>query len=123
MMLSRVEEELHVPTLPEFTPGFSEVRIAQYVVFCIEVSEHYLLFCIFHVGHCVASPHSTYSLWLILWEVFSFNGNGSNLLAVNTGDVNIVNLFSLQFIHFVIHCSGCNVYENNVARVKISNNL
>ena len=56
-MLSRVEEELHVPTLPEFTPGFSEVRIAQYVVFCIEVSEHYLLFCIFHVGHCVASPH------------------------------------------------------------------
>jgi hypothetical protein len=48
-MLSRVEEELHVPTLPEFTPGFSEVRIAQYVVFCIEFSEHYLLFCNFHV--------------------------------------------------------------------------
>jgi hypothetical protein len=64
--LSRVEEELHVPTLPKFTPAFSEVCIAQYVVFCIEFSEHYLLFCIFHVGHCVVSPHSTYSLWLIL---------------------------------------------------------
>ena len=47
MMFSRVEEELHVPTLPEFTPGFSGVRVAQYLVFCIQFSGPYLLFCIF----------------------------------------------------------------------------
>ena len=38
MMLSRVEEELHVPTVLEFTPGFKEDRVVQYLFFCIKFS-------------------------------------------------------------------------------------
>jgi hypothetical protein len=45
---------------PEFTLGFSGVRIAQSLVFAAVFLEHCLSFCTFSLGHCVVCPSSIY---------------------------------------------------------------
>ena len=64
-----VEEELL--TLPKhmISPQvFSRVRIAQYLVFCVNVCP----FVLFHFGHCIVCLSAIYGFWFLLWYFQTF---------------------------------------------------
>jgi len=52
---------------PEFTPGFSGVRVAQSLVLCVCFVDRCLSFCTFSFGQCVVCFSSIYGFWLLLW--------------------------------------------------------
>jgi hypothetical protein len=52
--VSLVEQELPYPSgAPEFTPGFSGVRVTRSLVLCVCFVDRCLSFCTFSFGHCV----------------------------------------------------------------------
>ena len=52
---------------PEFTLGFSRVRVAPSLVLYVCFVDHCLYFCTFSFGHCVVCSSSIYGFWLPLW--------------------------------------------------------
>ena len=51
----------------EFTRGFSRVRAARSLVFCIVYVDHCLSFCSFSFGRCAVCSSSICGFWLLLW--------------------------------------------------------
>jgi len=54
----------------EFTSGFSGVRVALSLVFCVMFCRS--LFVLFSCGHCIVCPSSIYGFWLPLWYLQNF---------------------------------------------------
>jgi hypothetical protein len=52
---------------PEFTPGFSGVRVTRSLVLYVCFVDRCLSFCAFSFGHCVVCSSSIYGFWLPLW--------------------------------------------------------
>ena len=52
---------------PEFTPGFSGVRVTWSLVLCVCFVDSCLSCCPFSFIHCVVCPSSLYGFWLPLW--------------------------------------------------------
>jgi hypothetical protein len=52
---------------PEFTPGFSGVRVTRSLVLYVCFVDRCLSFCAFSFGHCVVCSSSTYGFRLPLW--------------------------------------------------------
>jgi hypothetical protein len=57
----------HPSGVPEFTPGFSGVRVTRFLVLCVCLVDRCLCFCPFSFGHCVICPSSICGFWLLLW--------------------------------------------------------
>ena len=53
--------------VPEFTPGFSGVRVTRSLVLYVCFVDRCLSFCSFSFGHCVVCSSSIYGFWLPLW--------------------------------------------------------
>ena len=72
--VSLVEQELlTLSGAPEFTPGFSGVRVTRSLVLCKCFVDRCLPLCTFSFDHCVVCPSSIYGFWLPLWYIQTFN--------------------------------------------------
>ena len=54
---------------PEFTLGFSGVRVTRSLVLCVCFVDGCLSFCPYYLSHCVVCPTSIYWFWLPLWYI------------------------------------------------------
>ena len=52
---------------PEFTPGFSGVRVTRSLVVYVCFADRCLSFCTFSFGHCIVCSSSIYGFWLPFW--------------------------------------------------------
>ena len=60
----------HPSGAPEFTHGFSAVRVARSLVFCVMFLDRCLSFCPVSFGHCIVCS-LIYSFWLLLWYLLA----------------------------------------------------
>ena len=52
---------------PEFTPGFSGIRVTRSLAVCVSYEDRCLSFCPFFFCYCVVCSSPIYELWLHLW--------------------------------------------------------
>jgi hypothetical protein len=79
---------------PEFTPGFSRVRVARCLVFCVVLCRLLFGFCPVSVDHCVVCSSS---IWYL--QTFSYGrelGRGINILFCSCSMWD-VSMFTLSF--------------------------
>ena len=58
LLITRCAHSTYPSGAPEFTPCFSEVRVARSLVLCVCFVDRCLSFCTFSFGHCVVCPSS-----------------------------------------------------------------
>jgi hypothetical protein len=66
------QEVLILSGVPEFTPFFNGVDVAQSVVFCVLFCISLFVFCLLSFGHGIVCPSSIYGFPLPLWYYQGF---------------------------------------------------